>query len=480
MDREDLYTAVGQAEDAALLKSEVPRKKHRVSRWVGAVAAVLAVVLLFQGILPGLTVSAYALSEAEYPELRRYPKFLRQREIHEGEFLDRVAAIRSQEEGFAQPLAPFFSAVTGEFLSGDGQENRLCSPVSLFLTLSMLTEITDGESRQQLMELLALEDQEQLRQLARDVWTGSYYDDGENCYSLSNSLWLNRSFSGQPIQYAQEPLDTLAQDYYASTYRGKMGSAAYDRAYQQWMDTQSGGLFSGGVPKLDAQDVVVLASTLYYAGKWSDQFSKSQTQNRIFHGPEGDVERPFLHQDEVGLYWWFDHFGAVSLPISGAHAGQMLFLLPDEGVTAEELLSDPQALAFLSAPPKDSWYTPEPGENIKQLMIHLALPKFDLTAHLDLQEGLNALGVTEIFDPQNGDFSPLTEDVPIAISTAGQDLRVAIDEEGVTAAARTYFHGCGASMPPEEEMDFVLDRPFLFVLVNDCGLPLLVGLVNQP
>lgn len=480
MDRDDLYSAVGQAEDSTLLRSEAPRKKRRVSRWMGAVAAVLAVIVLVQGILPGLSLSAYALSEAEYPELRRYPKFLRRQEIHEEEFLDRVAAIRGQEEDFAAPLAPFFSAVTGEFLSGAEGENRLCSPVSLFLTLAMLTEITDGESRQQLMEQLQIEDQEQLRQLAQDVWTGSYYDDGENCYSLSNSLWLSRALSGQPLRYAQEPLDLLARHYYVSTYRGKMGGGAYQRAYQQWMDKNSGGLLSAPLPKMETQDVLVLASTLYYTGKWRDQFSKSKTQSRVFHSPKGDVERPFMHQDEAGLYWWFDHFGAVSQPISGAHGGQMLFLLPDEGVTAEELLSDPQALAFLASPPKDSWYTPEPGENIKQLIIHLAVPRFDLTGHLELQEGLEHLGVTEIFDPQGGDFSPLTEDVPISVSTAGQDIRVAIDEEGVTAAARTYFHGCGASEPPEEEMDFVLDRPFLFVLVSDCGLPLFVGLVNQP
>ena len=52
---------------------------------------------------------------------------------------------------------------------------------------------------------------------------------------------------------------------------------------------------------------------------------------------------------------------------------------------------------------------------------------------------------------------------------------VAIDEEGVTAAAYTAMSASDAAMPPEDEVDFVLDRPFLFVLTNEDGLPLFAG-----
>ena len=57
---------------------------------------------------------------------------------------------------------------------------------------------------------------------------------------------------------------------------------------------------------------------------------------------------------------------------------------------------------------------------------------------------------------------------------------MAIDEEGVTAAAYTVMAAAGSSAPPEDEVDFVLDRPFLFVLASDDGLPLFAGTVAQP
>ena len=38
----------------------------------------------------------------------------------------------------------------------------------------------------------------------------------------------------------------------------------------------------------------------------------------------------------------------------------------------------------------------------------------------------------------------------------------------------------GAAQPPDEIIDFVLDRPFVFVVTNRYDLPLFAGVVNEP
>jgi serine protease inhibitor len=35
-------------------------------------------------------------------------------------------------------------------------------------------------------------------------------------------------------------------------------------------------------------------------------------------------------------------------------------------------------------------------------------------------------------------------------------------------------------LPPEDEMDFVLDRPFMFVIKYGIGTPLFIGIVENP
>ena len=59
-------------------------------------------------------------------------------------------------------------------------------------------------------------------------------------------------------------------------------------------------------------------------------------------------------------------------------------------------------------------------------------------------------------------------------------VRIAVDEEGVTAAAYTLETLYGAASPPDEEVDFVLDRPFVFGITSHDGLPLFVGVVDRP
>ena len=181
-----------------------------------------------------------------------------------------------------------------------------------------------------------------------------------------------------------------------------------------------------------------------------------------------------MHQRDDQTYYWGDKFAAVAQHFE--QGGSMWFLLPDEGIAPEELLSDGEAMDFLFTADKYEW------ENQKFLFVNKSIPKFDVSSQFELKEGLQALGVTDVFDPAVSDFTPMTTDVkdPIILSQADHAARVTIDEKGCTAAAFTVMATVGAAMPPDEEVDFVLDRPFIFCITGANDLPLFVGTVNYP
>ena len=82
-------------------------------------------------------------------------------------------------------------------------------------------------------------------------------------------------------------------------------------------------------------------------------------------------------------------------------------------------------------------------------------------------------------------FDPALSDMPVVkgpawVTNAIHGARVIADEEGVEAAAYTVIMTTGGTMPPTEEVDFVLDRPFIFMIQTSEGLPLFLGTVNQP
>ena len=152
----------------------------------------------------------------------------------------------------------------------------------------------------------------------------------------------------------------------------------------------------------------------------------------------------------------------------------MWFILPDEGISPEELLSDNAVMALVCHP--EDW------KDQKYLVIHGAYPKFDVSSQIDLCSGLKKLGITDVFHPKMSDFTPMTEDVKhLFVGEAKHGARVKIDEAGVIAAAYTEMQvWLGAPLPPKDEIDFIVDRPFLFVITSKDSLPLFVGIVHQP
>mgnify|MGYP001028351043 FL=1 len=372
-----------------------------------------------------------------------------------------------QPEGYTDVLDSYLRTVIPQLLTGGAGENKACSPINIYMALAMLAEVTDGESRAQLLALLGSSDLDALRAEASAVWNANYCDDGAVTSILASSLWLN-----DQISFKQETMDALAQYYYASSYRGEMGSAAFDQALHDWIDQQTGGLLkeqSSGLT-MDRETILALATTIYFRAKWSGEFSESNTSPDTFHADNGDVTCNFMHQSGTNTYYWGDRFSAVAKQLE--NRGAMWFLLPDEGVTPEELLADEAALDLLLS-------GGESAES-KYLIVNLSVPKFDIASDLDLTESLKKMGITDVFDSSISDFSPMTDDTEAYLSQAKHAARVAIDEEGVTAAAYTVMMAAGAAAPPKEEVDFTLNRPFVFAITGTDGLPLFVGVVHQP
>ena len=90
-----------------------------------------------------------------------------------------------------------------------GQENTVYSPISLYVALGMLTELTDGETKRQVMALLDAADTETLRQQIKNLWISVYQDDDAVC-RLANAAFLREN-----ADVKQTAADTLAGLYAA-------------------------------------------------------------------------------------------------------------------------------------------------------------------------------------------------------------------------------------------------------------------------
>lgn len=414
-------------------------------------------------------IGAEQLTKAVYPEMAQYPEtdgFNYDEEAYQAWRTSRMAQ-QSENKEYKNGIREFYEATMQEFLKNTEGKNKIFSPLNIYMALAMLAETAEGESRQQILNLLHTDSIENLRNNASILWNANYCEDGTVTSLLASSAWLSDSLS-----YNQETLNTLAEYYYASSFRGIMGSAAYNKMLQDWLNEQTGGLLEEQASQIEMDPLTVfaLATTVYFKAKWASEFNEANNTEEIFHAATGDVTTEFMHQSGTNTYYWGENFGAISRGLQ--NSGNMLLILPDEDVDVEDLLTDAEVLEFI--------YDQYAWENKKNLMVHQSIPKFDVVSDFSLVSGLKNLGVTDVFEIDKADFTPLTNELEVAVSGATHAARVLIDEEGCLAAAFTVMMYATSARPPEEQMDFVLDRPFLFVINGQDNQPLFIGIVNQP
>ena len=457
MKHEKLAEALDQVSEKHVAEAASVRKKRR-RVWLSVAAAVVAVALLLSIFPISLPIPAKAVSTADYPK-------------YEWQY-------RKEVEDDQTLLSAFFRASISLTLSGAGEENQTYSPVNLYMALALAAELTGGSSRQQILDILESDSMESLRAQANDIWNACYLDD-KNQTLLANSLWLDDG-----LDYRQSVMDTLADSYYTSVYQGELGSSKINRAIQSWLNKQTGGLLKNEIQNAGIQTgsgtfpVLAVYSTVYYQAKWSEssEFSSGANTEGVFHAAGGDCSCTYMNKKEMQTnYYWGEDYGAVSLSLKDG--SRMWLILPDSDKTVDDVLSSGEFLEqLLSA----GWEASEESGS-KYMKVNLSVPKFDIRAQGDLKEDMQALGVTDIFSPDAADFSSsVNGDYPVWLTGMNQATRVAIDEKGVTAASYLEMPAAGAAAPPEEIIDFILDRPFLFVITNRYDLPLFAGVVNQP
>ncbi len=370
---------------------------------------------------------------------------------------------KTEDRVDTEALRQFSDETAAAVFTGEG--NAVYSPLSLYVALGMLTELTDGETRQQVTDLLGVSDSEELRQWTQTLWRQLYRDEKDSVLRLGNAAFLNENMA-----FHKEPLDVLAEDYYASSYQLPMGSKAADKAIAAWLDQQTNDLLAEdtGAIKTKEIDLLRLYNTIYYKAAWRAEFSGGATEKDIFTAADGTEQRTdFMHISLAGSpVARGEGYRRASLYLKDG--GRMTFYLPDEGVTVEELLQRENFLQEAEDLLVDAL----------EVRVNWSVPKFDIHASLELNDALRALGVTDAFDKAAADFTPLT-DTGAVVSSVMQAARVRIDEEGLEAAAYTEIivEPTAAEPPPCSEEEMNLNRPFLFAIWKD-GAPLFIGTVQ--
>jgi serpin B len=383
---------------------------------------------------------------------------------------DRARTAAAEISAVVQNQTQFAWDVYGRLRERPG--NIGFAPFSLSTALAMLHAGARGQTAEQIGRVLRLpEDTASAQRAFRSLNHGLLGAAGPRGvkFTSANGLWARKGLGVLP-----EYLATIEAQFH-----GTVKEAAFDddpelarRSINDWVKTNTDGTISEFF-KPDAVDEstqLILVNAMTFKAAWAAPFKKDRTRADDFHvSPTKKIETPFMEQ--IGKFRMAKTAvgEALELPYSGNDMA-LVILLPRQQLGLVDMEKS------LSGASLSEWMG-----RLKPETVAVSLPRFSISAELELEDILTDLGMPLAFESKGSDFTGMASAAqPFALTNIAQHVRIDADEAGTEAAAATGVR-LGRGLPDPSIREFRADHPFLFVLRElRTGTILLLGRLENP
>ncbi len=335
-------------------------------------------------------------------------------------------------------------------LDQKGESGVLLSPLSADLVLGMIAGGAAGDSLAEIEN--ALIDGEAIDRLNRYHYTYFAKNDelaerGEKQLPVfSSSIWFDRSdeVSGTYLQ-------KMLSYYDASAYKADFD----DRLVQEingWVSEHTDGKISRLYDSLSPDTKAVFVNTVLLDVLWD---TEPVLQDGVFTAANGDKRDITLLCSETDRYIEDSNVVGIQRDLGRNH---LIVLMPKEGIDVFEYAASLDKEDFLmllfSA----------------QERVTGCIPQFSFRQKLDLSGVLPKLGIASAFDRNSAAFEILQE--------GGLHLNQVL-QESVLELTQVGLHAAGITAPMNESKTVVIDRPFVYIIIDRDIMPIFMGVLTD-
>lgn len=379
------------------------------------------------------------------------------------------------------------STTTAERLYGEiagpsleAKPNFVFSPFSIFSVFHTAQRGAAGETREQMDALVGPTESFDIPELMQPP-----QKDGAVAVDVANRLYVHPGLEDNK-QFNKFKQELEKEKQSAETLDFSDGVAAADKINTFVATTTRDHIKNLISPSaLGAQTRLVLVNALYFKAPWLQQFEGASTSQGVFFTPSGPKQVMFMKGklDKAPLLVSMKREAlAVGLPYTDPRL-RLYIVMPEDLASFEKsMISDPQILEKTFADMESSAMDRSFEEEL-----FLTLPKFKLSADdnkVDLTEIFGRLGATDMFDMAKADFTGITGDRDLFVSSFVHQADIDVNEEGTEATAASAMIMMLRAMPmPKTPIHVTVDKPFIFQLRfvdGDTNLILFSGRVADP
>ena len=344
-------------------------------------------------------------------------------------------------------------------LSADNKKSFVCSPLSLQLALAMTANGAEGETLQEMLNVLGYgnEGMAALNEYAKILIEQLPAVDLDVTLKMADALLATDRY----------PLNAGFQETLRTYYYAPAVSMSFDDSQKvleqvnEWARRNTEGLIDPMLKEISPNAVAFLMNALYFKARWAGgernpMFDSRATYDDKFTKADGStVKVPYMSTHRSFPYADKGDYEIVALPYASGKFF-MYILLPKKRDGLD---------AMMGALQNTSW-----NNLITSLKadyeVCLRMPKFETSGDFELSKALKAMGMVKAFDDVFAEFDGMFDGPTpgFYISRVLQKAKITVAEWGTEAAAVTVVEMAEKSSMPEKVITFTADHPFIFVL----------------
>jgi Serine protease inhibitor len=345
-------------------------------------------------------------------------------------------------------------------------ENLFISPYSASTVLDMLWNGADGNTAKELEKVLgnSTYTKDQINDFSMNLINDLLKVDPTSTLKIANIIVADNSTPFLPS------FVEINKKWYNANVRNINFSNSSDvQSIDNWCKKNTNGKISKISDSFSLDTKFALINAIYFKGKWAHKFEKSKTQLEQFTNSDGSSVKVNMMNQREDLEYSDDNTDWKMLKLNyGNKAFSMVILMPLNNEPLDSKISTLTSEKFYAL-----------LNSMNEYLVTVKLPKFRSEYKHNLNEVvLPKMGITELFDSQKANLSQMCES-NMVVDKFIQKTYIDVYEEGTEAAAATIASGDITSPPPGTPIDFFVDKPFIYSIIEEStGTILFIGRMN--
>lgn len=388
-------------------------------------------------------------TEREKTEEKEEPEVEKAVNLTDGTGSGSVSGLELDDE-FAEGYQRFSTELFRQLYAVEAQsENRMVSPFSLLVVLAMLENGANGETLAQMEALTGIE-RDRLNAYLFTMISQLRESEGV-AFSVADALWVREDFADM---LKKEFLGRCGDYFQAGVYKGAFDETTL-RQINAWCSEQTGGRIKEILTEIRPGELLYLLNAVSFQGNWEKEYTEDDISEGRFLAADGTEETVTMLHSQEKVYLESEDFTGFVKYYENTRYG-FVALLPKAGNTI------PEAVDKLTA---EAWSELFASAR-RGVQVSVTMPEFESEYTIDLNETLQQMGMTDAFG--TADFSQMFVEGSelIQLGYVLQKTMIRVNRKGTEAAAVTIGAALEAAMPIEEYYEVVLDRPYLYAVID--------------